>query len=85
MLSHKYPRVRRHAAENLYVRFIETPELLGISGDNHPALELLLSNPWESDLEQSRAKEMAVEVARSVGLRNSLLSDSSMLLRSEQE
>lgn len=68
MLSHRFPRIRRYTAENLYVRFIETPELLGISDDNHPALDLLLSCPWDSDLDHERADAMAEKVARAVGI-----------------
>ena len=64
MLMHPFPRVRRIAAENLYVRLLESPDL---DGDN-PALELLLTNPWDSDQSPFNVKKMASEVASALGV-----------------
>ncbi|CAJ1936513.1 unnamed protein product [Cylindrotheca closterium] len=64
MLKHPFPRVRRIAAENLYVRLLESPDL---DGDN-PALELLLTNPWDSDQSPLNVKKMASELASALGV-----------------
>jgi hypothetical protein len=73
MLAHRFPRVRRFTAEHFYVRLLESPELVGDGGgdDNHPALELLLNNPWDGDLDETKVKEMAKEVAETLGLGSS--------------
>ena len=63
MLSHRFPRVRRFTAETFYIRLLESPELLGEPNDSHPVLELLLNHPWDSDLEESRVKEMGARTA----------------------
>jgi hypothetical protein len=45
-LVHQFPRIRSLAAEKLYVRLLETdPDL----GENHTAVQILLSHNWESD------------------------------------
>jgi hypothetical protein len=62
MLMHPFPRVRRIAAENLYVRLLENPDL----DEKHPALALLLINPWDGDASEARVKEMAKEVAEAL-------------------
>jgi hypothetical protein len=59
MLMHRFPRVRRIAAENLYVRLLEKPDL----DSENPALNLLLTNPWDGDEPEMKVKEMAMEVA----------------------
>ena len=59
MLRHPFPRIRRIAAENLYVRLLEDPEVDEI----HPVLTLLLNNPWDGDESQAKVMEMAVAVA----------------------
>lgn len=61
LLMHPFPRVRRIAAENLYVKLVEQPTMV----ENHPALELLLSNPWDST-DEATAVKMAAEVASSL-------------------
>lgn len=62
MLMHPFPRVRRITAENLYVRLLESLE-----GES-PALDLLLTNPWDSDQSQIDVNKMALEVARALGV-----------------
>ena len=64
MLLHPFPRVRRIAAENLYIRLLENPDL----EDSHPALALLLSNPWDGDESDAAVKAMAAEVATELGV-----------------
>jgi hypothetical protein len=59
MLMHPFPRIRRIAAENLYIRLLEKTEL----DSNHPALNLLLVNPWDGDEPEARVKEMGTEIA----------------------
>jgi hypothetical protein len=61
LLMHPFPRVRRIAAENLYVKLVEQPAMSA----GHPALDLLLSNPWDST-DTVTATKMAVEVASSL-------------------
>ncbi len=56
---HVYPRVRRIAAENFYIKLIEQPDI----SDSHPAIELLLTNPWEQDMLEEEAKRMATDIA----------------------
>jgi hypothetical protein len=55
MLMHPIPRVRRIA---------ENPDL----EDSHPALALLLSNPWDGDESDAAVKAMAAEVAIELGV-----------------
>jgi hypothetical protein len=62
MLMHSFPRIRRIAAENLYIRLLENPE----RDPEHPALSLLLSNPWDGDEPEAKVKEMAMEVAQAL-------------------
>jgi len=64
MLMHPFPRVRRITAENLYVRLLETPDLDG----KNPALDLLLTNPWDSDQSPKNIHKMASEVASTLGV-----------------
>lgn len=64
MLGHPFPRVRRIAAENLYVRLLENPSF----DEKHPALNLLLSNPWDGDESQDRVQKMVEEVVDALGI-----------------
>lgn len=69
VLAHRFPRVRRYAAENLYVCLLENPT--SFEGDNaniDQALELLLNHPWDGDLDESNVKTMATEVAEKLGV-----------------
>jgi hypothetical protein len=68
MLSHTFPRVRRYTAENLYIRFLENPDLASGTGESQSALELLLNNAWDGDLDAGKAREMAIEVAEKLGV-----------------
>ena len=55
---HPFPRVRRIAAENLYIRLLENPE----TDDEHPALSLLLEHQWDegaAEKVQNAAREVA--------------------------
>jgi hypothetical protein len=58
---HPFPRVRRIAAENLYVKLVEQPATTG----SHPALDLLLNSPWDST-DTVVATKMAMDVASSL-------------------
>ena len=69
MLMHPFPRVRRIAAENFYIRLIEDPE----RDSNDPALALLLTNPWDGDEPDSKVREMAMEVAKALGVDSLML------------
>lgn len=65
---HPFPRIRRIVAENLYVKLVEQPTAC----DNNPALDLLLSNPWDS-MDVVTATKLATEVATSLDVAQLLL------------
>ena len=69
LLMHPFPRVRRITAENLYVRLLENPDM----DSEHPVLTLLLSNPWDADETDTKVKEMATDVATSLGVESLML------------
>ena len=69
MLMHPFPRVRRIAAENFYIRLIEDPEM----DSTDPALALLLTNPWDGDEPEPKVREMAMEVAKALGVDSLML------------
>ena len=69
MLSHQYPRVRRYAAENLYILIQEMPELYdGTPQTNHPLLELLVTHPWDADQDHSQVMMIGGKVAEMLGI-----------------
>jgi hypothetical protein len=64
MLMHSFPRVRRIAAESLYVKLLEDPVL----DAQDPVFGLLLESLWDADQPASKVKEMAMAVATSLNV-----------------
>lgn len=64
LLMHPFPRVRRIAAENFYVKLLEQPWMQ----DDHPAISLLLGNAWDGDLSDADISRMAADVAVALGV-----------------
>lgn len=60
LLMHPFPRVRRITAENFYVKLGELEDY----GESHPAIDLLLTSPWDGT--ESDVKKMATDVASSL-------------------
>jgi tubulin-specific chaperone D len=65
LLSHRFPRVRRYAAENLYVALLEHPDILGsvTVAEDHPIMEMLLNDPWDSEMDESTLESLAKNVS----------------------
>jgi len=64
MLLHRFPRVRSHAAEQLYVVVLERSDLLH---DDESAIDdIILNTPWASDLQALKA--VSEQVASSLGV-----------------
>lgn len=64
-LLHPFPRVRRYAAEHIYVCLLEHPELL-VDGTNLE-LETLLNFPWDSPtITANQCREMAQTLADAI-------------------
>jgi len=59
LLMHPFPRVRRITAENFYVKLGEQAEL----NEDHPALKLLLTSPWDGPDSEMDVTQMAMKVA----------------------
>ena len=73
---HKFPRVRRYAAEQLYVCLLEHPqEVVSTRGFSDEALkECLLNFPWDGvERTATNCRETAEKVAAAIGV--TLLSD----------
>ena len=52
LLCHRYPRVRRHMAEQLYVRLVEdTSAFHCAKSKTEDAIQLLLDVMWDGDLD----------------------------------
>lgn len=67
-LNHRFPRVRRYAAEHLYVCLLEHPDLLIDNGGDF-ALERMLDFPWDGEnTSAQQCREIAQEVADEVGV-----------------
>lgn len=65
-LIHSYPRVRRYAAEQIYVCLLEHPEHIKVP-DNEFILGSLLDFPWDdSDRKATHCREMAQKIADAV-------------------
>lgn len=65
MLCHRYPRVRRYAAEHIYVSLLENPDLIQ---DDDAVLDYLLTAPWDLDMNLLQRREMAEKVAKAAGI-----------------
>ena len=50
VLAHKYPRIRRHTAEQLYVKLIEDESVVSEAIDLEGATDLLSNTQWDRDL-----------------------------------
>ena len=61
---HPFPRVRRLAAENFYVKLLEQPWIQ----DDHPAISLLLGNAWDGDVSDTEIQRMAADVAEALDI-----------------
>ena len=59
LLMHPFPRVRRIAAESLYVKLQEDPNF----DVQNPVLNLLLNSQWDADYPPSQIDEMASAVS----------------------
>jgi hypothetical protein len=68
LLCHEFPRVRRCTADNLYIRLLEEPDLLGSRKHFEPALGLLLEAPWDSDMNQMEANNLSSRFAKKIGI-----------------
>lgn len=66
MLSHRYPRVRRFVAENLYILLLERPDL--VQGDNQTLEKSLLEEAWDADLNERKISDMVSIVSCGLGL-----------------
>ena len=64
LLRHPFPRVRRLAAENFYVKLLEQPWVQ----DDHPAMLLLLGNAWDGDVSDTEIQRMAADVAEALDI-----------------
>ncbi|CAB9529076.1 Tubulin-specific chaperone D [Seminavis robusta] len=69
-LVHSFPRVRRYAAEQLYVCLLEHPEYWVGSGDDESSMEdLLLEFAWDdSNRKATHCREMAQKVSNAIGV-----------------
>ena len=67
-LIHRFPRVRRYAAEHIYVRLLEEVDLLVDSGSDF-AIDSMLEFPWDGDkTSAAQCREMAEQIADAVGI-----------------
>jgi tubulin-specific chaperone D len=49
MISHEFPRVRKHTADNLYVRLLEESSVIPNEGNADDILDLLLEGGWQNE------------------------------------
>lgn len=69
MLDHEFPRVRKHAADNLYVRLLEEPSVLPKQDNLDDVLDLLLMGQWLSDtVGDNNIDRLCVKVAQLIGV-----------------
>ena len=67
-LMHRFPKVRRYAAEHIYVCLLEQADLLVENGSTFP-LETLLEFPWDGERTSvQQCQETAQKVADLVGV-----------------
>lgn len=69
-LLHRFPRVRRYAAEHLYVCLLEHPDVVTAEESDFSLEESLLNFPWD-DAQTSiqQCRDMAEILAKAVGVR----------------
>ena len=69
MLDHEFPRVRKHAADNLYVRLLEDPSVLPKQENLDDVLDFLLAGQWQSDcVGDDHIDLLCVKVAELLGI-----------------
>ena len=67
-LIHRFPRVRKYAAEHIYVCLLEQADLMVEKGSTFP-LETLLEFPWDGERTSvQQCQETAQKVADLVGV-----------------
>jgi len=68
MLAHEFPRVRKHTADNLYVRLLEDPSVLPKQENEGSILDMLLQGQWQSDLlGQHHIDQLSTKLAELMG------------------
>jgi hypothetical protein len=68
MLAHEFPRVRKHTADNLYVRLLEDPSVLPKQDNEGSILDMLLQGQWQSDLlGQHHIDQLSTKLAELMG------------------
>ena len=69
MLDHEFPRVRKYAADNLYVRLLEEPSVLPKQDNIDDVFDLLLMGQWQSDtVGENNINCLCVKVAKLMGV-----------------
>ena len=69
MLDHEFPRVRKYAADNLYVRLLEDPSVIPKQEHLDDVLDLLITGEWQSDsVGDDHIDDLCVEVAQMIGV-----------------
>ncbi|KAL7566990.1 hypothetical protein ACA910_019918 [Epithemia clementina (nom. ined.)] len=67
MLNHRYPKLRSHAAEIVYMIIIEEDHSNAAPGKSDSAITLILETPWGSDLSEGEVQQSAKDVKKSLG------------------
>lgn len=68
MLVHRFPRVCRYTAEQLYIRLLEDSSMISDPSHLEGAMELLLGAPWDSDQDRASLVEVRNKVADMIGV-----------------
>lgn len=69
ILAHRFPRVRRYTAEQLYIKLIEDSSIISDSEDVDKAMDILSNTNWDRDLgPPSNIRQCRNEVAKLLGI-----------------